>query len=97
MNIKMTSTQNGSVDGIRVKLYPAGSEHHLSDSDGSRALAKAFIAAGMAVEVIPPDRKTAQPEQPATASFFTPVDSGKSIESAPENKMLKRAYQRKAK
>lgn len=92
----MLSTQNGSVDGIRVKSYAADTEHDLSDSVGARSLAKAFVGAGMA-EAIPPDRRTEQPEQPATAGFFTPVDGEKSIEAAPENKMLKRAYNRKAK
>ena len=70
----MKSTQNGSADGFRVGVYLADSEHRLSDSPGERALAKAFIDAGMAVEVIPADQKTAQPEQSAKAGVFTPVE-----------------------
>lgn len=100
MHIKMTSTQNGSIDGITVKAYIADSQHDLSASTGERALAKAFIEAGMAVELIPPDPQTAQTEQPASAGFFTAIDASpaeKAIVSAPENKMLKRAYTRKAK
>lgn len=49
MKIQMTSTQSGSIDGIRVKTYPAGSEHDLSATKGSRELAQAFVDAGMAV------------------------------------------------
>lgn len=96
MKIKMLSTQNGSLDGIHVSVYQAGTEYDLSDSPGARSLAKAFVGAYMAIEV-PPDPANLVPSQPASAGFFMPVDEAKAIEASPENKMLKRAYTRKAK
>ena len=75
MKIKMLSAQKGSIDGIHIAEYAAGSVHDLSASKGERELAHAFIGAGMAVE----------------------LTEAKAIEAAPENKMLKRAYTRKAK
>jgi hypothetical protein len=71
MKIKMLSTQKGSIDGIHLDTYEAGSVHDLSASNGERELATVFVREGWA------------------------VDESKAIESAPENKMLKRAYSRK--
>lgn len=51
MHIKMTSTQIGSVDGIRAAEYAEGREYDLTNTDGERELASAFVDAGMAVEV----------------------------------------------
>lgn len=51
MKILMLKTESGSVDGIRVSTYFAGEEYDLSDSPGARALAAAFIGAGLAEEV----------------------------------------------
>ena len=117
----MLSTQNGSVDGIRVSAYLADSEYDLSDSPGERSLAKAFVDAGMAVicgvestlggsiepqpnlepfaekyfeGVIDSRPDNAEPGEHIDSQGLEPV---KSIEAAPENKMLKRAYNRKAK
>lgn len=116
MKIKMLSTQNGSLDGIRIASYQAGSVYDLSDSPGAISLAKAFLGARMAIEVPPDPPATPAQEQPATAGFFMPVvgtrpddaepgeqidgqglEPCKAIEASPENKMLKRAYTRKAK
>lgn len=97
MKIKMLSTQNGSLDGIRISSYLAGSVYDLSDSPGAISLAKAFLGARMAIEVPLDPPATPAQEQPAPAGFFMPVDEAKAIESAPENKMLKRQYNRKAK
>lgn len=100
MKIQMTSTQSGSIDGIRVKTYPAGSEHDLSATKGSRELAQAFVDAGMAFEVIEgviesrPDN--AEPGIQIDAQGLDPVIEGKAIDAAPENK-AKRPYTRKAK
>jgi hypothetical protein len=71
MKIQMLSTRKGSVDGINLSVYEAGSVHDLSASKGGRELATVFVREGWA------------------------VDESKAIESAPENKMLKRAYSRK--
>ncbi len=95
MKIKMLSTQNGSLDGIRIASYQAGSVYDLSGSPGARDLAKAFLGARMAIEVPPDPPATPTPKQPASAGFFTPVDEEKAIEASPENKMPKRAYARK--
>lgn len=96
MKIKMLSTQKGSIDGIHLATYEAGSVHDLRGSKGERELATVFVREGWAVES-QPDTATPAPKQPASAGFFTPVEEEKAIESAPENKMLKRAYTRKAK
>jgi len=118
MKIRMLTTVPGSIDGIRVKTYDAGTEHDLSASPGARDLAKALVNARMAV-ALPPDPAQQEQEQPASAGFFAPVDAErpdgpmpgeqvdgqgldpvaeeKAIEAAPENKMIKRAYNRKAK
>lgn len=97
MKIKMLSTQNGSLDGIRISSYQAGSVYDLSDSPGAISLAKAFLGARMAIEVPPDPPATPAQDKPASAGFFMPVDEAKAIEASPENKMLKRAYTRKAK
>ena len=94
MKIKMLSTQKGSIDGIHLATYESGSVHDLSASKGERELATVFIRERWAVEALPDPATTAK-EQPATAGFFTPAEDAKAIESAPENKMLKRAYARK--
>jgi hypothetical protein len=96
MKIKMLSTQKGSIDGIHLATYEAGSVHNLSASKGERELATVFVREGWAVEA-PPDPVTPAQEQPASAGFFMPVDEAKAIEAATENKMVKRAYTRKAK
>jgi|GEM_PF-6890419 len=54
MRIKMTRTEKGSIDGINVRTYEAGSEHDLTASHGARALAGAFVGADMAVEIVAP-------------------------------------------
>lgn len=41
----------GSVDGIRVSPYYIDKEYDLSQSDGHRALAMAFVSSGLADEV----------------------------------------------
>lgn len=51
MKIRMLTTENGSVDGIRVTTYSAGTEYDLSHCQGARDLAAAFVGARMAVEV----------------------------------------------
>jgi len=100
MKIRMLSTQNGSLDGIRVAIYEAGKEYDLSESVGARALAKAFVDARMAIQA-PPDPAQSAPVEPVSAGFFTPVVDAepeeKAIEAAPENKMVKRAHNRKGK
>lgn len=96
MKIQMLSTQNGSIDGIHLSVYKTGSVHDLSASKGERELATVFVREGWAVEV-PPYPANLVPSQPASAGFFMPVDEAKAIESAPENKMVKRAYTRKVK
>ncbi len=48
MKIKMLTTAPGSVDGIRVTEYEAGTEYDLSATAGERDLAEAFVGAGMA-------------------------------------------------
>lgn len=96
MKIQMLSTQNGSIDGIHLSVYKIGSVHDLTGSKGERDLAAVFVREGWAVEA-PPDPATPAKSQPAPAGFFSPVDDAKAIESAPENKMVKRQYNRKAK
>lgn len=96
MKIKMLSTQKGSINGIQVATYEAESVHDLSASKGERELAAVFVREGWAIES-PPVPATPAQEQPAKAGFFTPVDEAKAIEAAPENKMMKRPYTRKAK
>lgn len=51
MHIRMLKTENGSVDGIRVKQYPEGEEFDLTGTAGERDLAAAFVGAGLAEEV----------------------------------------------
>ena len=97
MKIKMLSTQKGSIDGIHLATYEAGSVHAMSASKGERELSAVFIREGWAIEVPPDPPETPAQEQPASAGFFMPVDEAKAIEAAPENKMVKRAYTRKAK
>ena len=92
----MLSTQKGSIDGIHLATYEAGSVHDLRGSKGERELATVFVREGWAVEA-PPDPATPVPKQPAYAGCFSHVEDAKAIEASPENKMLKRAYTRKAK
>jgi len=96
MRIKMLSTQKGALDGICISTYTAGAEYDLGNTAQAKALAQAFIGARMAIEVT---QETASSviEKPATAGFFTTAEEAKAIESAPENKMVKRTYTRKAK
>jgi hypothetical protein len=51
MKIRMLKAVPGSVDGIRVHLYEAGTEHDLSTSRGSVALAAVFVAEGWAEDL----------------------------------------------
>lgn len=79
MKILMLKTENGSVDGIRVSVYVAGSEYDLSETPGSRDLAAAFVAAGMA--------RAAQVEHPPARVIVEPVeviDPPVVIDPAPE-------------
>jgi len=94
MKIKMLKTVPGSLDGIRVTTYEAGVEYELGNSAGARDLAQALVNARFAIES-PPDPVTPTQIEPASAGFFTSEE--KAIDAAPENKMLKRAYNRKAK
>lgn len=50
MKIIMLSTVPGSVDGFRVTTYQADVEYDLGATDGERALAHAFVDAGLAEE-----------------------------------------------
>ena len=50
MNITMISTQHGSEDGIRIQKYTEGVEYSMGATLGQIDLARAFVAAGMAVE-----------------------------------------------
>jgi hypothetical protein len=51
MHIRMTKTETGSVDGIAVSQYAEGQEYHLTNTDGERELARAFVAAGSATDL----------------------------------------------
>lgn len=51
MRIKMTSTQTGSVDGIRASGYVEGEEYDLTHTEGERDLARVFVQEGWATEV----------------------------------------------
>lgn len=51
MKILMLSTVPGSVDGIRVASFEADQEYDLTATEGARALAAAFVGAGLANEV----------------------------------------------
>ncbi|MCG2586496.1 hypothetical protein [Massilia sp. TS11] len=50
MKIRMLRTTPGSIDGIRVTSYEAGSEYDLGASKGAKDLAVAFVGAGLAEE-----------------------------------------------
>jgi hypothetical protein len=50
MKIIMSTTAPGSVDGIRVATYEAGTEYDLTATSGERELAVAFVGAGLAAE-----------------------------------------------
>jgi hypothetical protein len=51
MHIRMLKTENGSVDGIRVKQFVEDEQYDLTATAGERDLAAAFVGAGLAVEV----------------------------------------------
>jgi hypothetical protein len=51
MKIRMLSTAPGSIDGVRVASYEAGVEYDLTNTDGARALAQAFVGAELAKRV----------------------------------------------
>lgn len=51
MKIRMLTTERGSVDGVRVASYVADQEYDLTATPGARALAEAFVGAGLAEEV----------------------------------------------
>jgi hypothetical protein len=51
MKIRMLTTERGSVDGVLVTAYEADQEYDLTATAGARDLAKAFVGAGLAVEV----------------------------------------------
>jgi hypothetical protein len=81
MKIRMLKTENGSVDGIRVKAYEQGVEYDLTNTQGERELAAAFVAAGMAEEV--EDTPTA----PLLEQKAGPIaEENKAEPLAPENK-----------
>lgn len=73
MKIRMTQTAPGSVDGIRVQQYEAGSEYGLSDSPGAIDLAQAFVGAGFAVAV---------GGKAALESSATPVETDPAVDAA---------------
>lgn len=79
MKITMLSTQNGSVDGIRVKEYTQGVTYDLTDSPGARSLAAAFVGAAMAVEVAPSEAVeiVATVADPEVAPVAKPEKTGK--------------------
>ena len=83
----MTSTQNGSIDGIRVTSYASDSEYDLTDSEGARSLANAFVNAGMAVEIAP----NIAPTDKSTPSELIEVQAMVAEPAKP----AKRAYTRK--
>lgn len=65
MKIKMISTEKGSVDGVKVSTYDADSEYDLGYPAGALALATAFVAAQVAVEVTSaPPSVTSVPDGP---------------------------------
>jgi hypothetical protein len=73
MKIRMITTENGSLDGIRVSVYNAGTEYDLTDSQGARDLAAAFVGARMAVEVA--DEATVEPQPaPEVVAEVAPVE-----------------------
>jgi predicted nuclease with TOPRIM domain len=51
MKIRMLTTERGSIDGVRVASYAADQEYDLTTTPGARALAEAFVGAGLAEEV----------------------------------------------
>jgi hypothetical protein len=73
MKIRMLTTENGSVDGIRVEVYSAGTEYDLSQCQGARDLAAAFVGARMAVEVAG-DATPAPAPAPEVAAEVAPVE-----------------------
>lgn len=93
MKIRMLSTQNGSLDGIRVKEYHVGAEYDLSGSAGGRDLAQAFVGARMAVEIkgdAPADLPQSKPKADEADEPGPPAPEleAKVIEAAPQNKVL---------
>lgn len=97
MKIRMLSTQNGSLDGIKVAKYEAGVEYDLSATAGGRALAQAFVGACMAVEVsaLPAVPAESQSEPVAVEPGEHPTPEAKAIDAAPENKAHDIAPKRK--
>lgn len=77
MKIIMLKTENGSIDGIRVKSYEIGTEHDLTGCAGSRSLAAAFVGAGMAREV------EAEPEAEAAPPVVDATPDAAASESVP--------------
>lgn len=93
MKIRMIKTENGSVDGIRVKAYEAGKEYDLTRTDGERELANAFVNARMAVLVDAMDISSVAEEVAAEPGFAEQIDAqglnqarAKAVELATENK-----------
>lgn len=70
MKILMTQTAPGSIDGIRVQQYEAGTEYDLSDSPGAMDLAQAFVGAGFATNAdeVSPDGGADVDEQSTEAT-----------------------------
>jgi hypothetical protein len=68
MKIIMSKTMDGSVDGIRVSTYMAGTAYDLTATEGSRELARAFVGAGWADEEGAPAPKPAE----STAATVAP-------------------------
>lgn len=69
MRIRMLKTENGSVDGIRVKQFAEGEQYDLTATAGERDLAAAFVGADLAVEVgVEPAPEVESPEPEAAAA-----------------------------
>lgn len=66
MKIKMISTEQGSVDGIKVATFAADREYDLGQSPGSISLADAFLAAGLASPLDP--HLAPPPDEPLSAA-----------------------------
>lgn len=59
MRVKMLETRRGTEDGYTIRKYYRNEEYEMSDS-----LARAFLAAGFAVRVLPDNRPKASAYKP---------------------------------
>lgn len=89
MKILMTTTASGSIDGIRVTTYDAGTEYDLTGGIGERDLAAAFVGAGFATEV------GAAPVAPADAAPVLPAAVAEVVRDLPPVKAPKALKPRK--